>query len=104
MLSDMARLIIMTSCAILRKEEAMTEAAEVRTISEKRAKFIELTERRTSNAIKAIEIIGNLGNRANYEFNGLDARKIVVALKTAVETVNAKMNATGKRSQTLFNL
>ena len=82
----------------------MTEAAEVQTISEKRAKFIELAERRTSNAIKAIEIIGNLGNRANYEFNELGVRKIVVALETAVETVKAKMNATGKRSLTLFRL
>ena len=82
----------------------MTEAAEVLTISEKRAKFIELAERRTSNAIKAIEIIGHLGNRASYEYNELDVRKIVVALETAVETVKAKMNATGKRSLTLFRL
>jgi hypothetical protein len=76
------------------------DAAEVQTISEKRAKFIELAERRTSNAIKAIEIIGHLGNRANYEFSELDVRKIAAALERAVETVKAKMNAPGKRSPT----
>jgi len=62
----------------------------------KRAKFTELAERRTSNAIKAIEIVGHLGNRANYEFNELGVRKTVVALETAVKTVKAKMNAWGK--------
>jgi hypothetical protein len=82
----------------------MAEAAEVQTISEKRAKFIELAERRTSNAIKAIEITGRLGNRANYEYSELDVRKIVAALEAAVETVKSKMNAPGKRSQTLFQL
>ena len=48
-------------------------------------------------------VIANLfGNRASYEYNELDVRKIVVAIETAVETVKAKMNATGKKS--LFRL
>src|SRR5258707_754742 len=47
--------------------------------AEKRRKFVELAENRTINAIKAIRVIGKLGNKNAYQFDdseGGDIRKL----------------------------
>jgi hypothetical protein len=53
----------------------------------KREKFVELAEARTKNAIKAIRIIGKLGNKNAYDFNEADVKKIASALNREVDAM-----------------
>jgi hypothetical protein len=57
----------------------------------KRAKFVSLAERRTVNAIKAIRVIGKLGNRSAYEYGEADVNKIARALIKEVEALKVRM-------------
>jgi hypothetical protein len=53
---------------------------DTRKIVEKRDRFVKLAESRTAGAIKAIRVIGKLGNRSHYEYSEADVRKIAAAL------------------------
>lgn len=57
---------------------------------ERRAKFVRLANKRVNRAIKAIQLVGNLSNRSNYDYTEDDVGKIFSAL-------NAEMKATKKR-------
>ena len=59
---------------------------------DKRAKFVELAQSRVNKAISQIRLIGNLANRANYDFDDEDAKKIVRALQKEIEVLKAKFN------------
>jgi hypothetical protein len=72
--------------------------------SKKRQKFVELAERRTVNAIKAIRIIGKLGNRSHYEFDEADVRKIVQVLTRELDALRSRMLTTGARETIDFKL
>ena len=72
--------------------------------SNKRQKFVELAERRTVNAIKAIRVIGKLGNRSHYEFEEADVRKIVQALTKELDGLRARMLTKGARETVEFKL
>ena len=41
-----------------------------------RTKFVELANKRVSRALKAIQLIGNLSNRSNYDFTEEDVTKM----------------------------
>ena len=71
---------------------------------DKRQKFVELGEKRTKNAIKAIRVIGNLGNRAHYEFDENDVRKIVSALSKEVDALKQKLSHTTHDDKIGFRL
>ncbi len=71
---------------------------------EKRLKFVELAERRTVNAIKAIRVLGKLGNRSVYEFDDSDVKKIVSALTREIEELKARMSSTGGKEAIDFKL
>ena len=64
----------------------------------KRAKFVKLAENRTVNAIKAIRIIGKLGNPNAYEYYEDDVKKIAKALMDEIEAMKTRMKST-KRSE-----
>jgi len=64
----------------------------------KRKKFVELAEKRTINAIKAIRVIGKLGNRNAYTYDDEDVRKIIKALNDEIEALKSRMKST-KRSE-----
>jgi FKBP-type peptidyl-prolyl cis-trans isomerase (trigger factor) len=70
----------------------------------KRDKFVELAEKRTKNAIKAIRIIAKLGNRNAYEYSEADVKKIATALSREVETLRARMSHTGGKENVEFSL
>lgn len=59
--------------------------------AEKAAKFKELGVKRTKNAIKAIDLIGNLSG-SNYVSTPEQHATIIKALRTAVDTVEAKLS------------
>ena len=70
----------------------------------KREKFVELAESRTVNAIKAIRIIGKLGNKNAYQFDDSDVQKIARALNKEVEALKARMSSTGGKESVDFKL
>ncbi|MBP0447529.1 hypothetical protein J8J14_22470 [Roseomonas sp. SSH11] len=57
---------------------------------DKRAKFVELANKRVNAAIKAVRLVSNLGNRSNYEYTEEDARKMMRALQKELDTAKAK--------------
>jgi hypothetical protein len=63
-------------------------------LTTRRAKFVQLAESRTTTAIKAIRVIGKLGNRNAYDFDEADVRKIAKALIDEVEALKSRMKTT----------
>jgi ribosomal protein L7/L12 len=74
------------------------------TKAEKRVKFVQLAESRTINAIKAIRVIGKLGNRSAYEYTEADVRKIASALSREIEALKARMLQSGSKESVDFSL
>jgi hypothetical protein len=75
-----------------------------KTKAEKRAKFVELAENRTRNAIKAIRVIGKLGNKNAYDYDDSDVTKIIRALNKEIEALKARMTSTGGKEAVDFKL
>ena len=72
--------------------------------AEKRDKFVELAESRTINAIKAIRVIGKLGNRSAYEYSEADVKKIASALAREIDALKARMLQSGSKESVDFTL
>lgn len=70
----------------------------------KREKFVKLAEGRTVNAIKAIRVIGKLGNKNAYQFDESDVQKIVRALGKEIEALRARMTSSGGKESVEFKL
>jgi ribosomal protein L7/L12 len=81
-----------------------TDKKEATEINSKREKFVELAENRTINAIKAIRIIGKLGNKNAYQFDDSDVQKIVRALNKEVEALKNRMSSSGGKESVDFKL
>ena len=73
-------------------------------VSGKRAKFVQLAESRTVNAIRAIRVIGKLGNKSHYQYDEADVKKIVSALTKELEAFKARMTEQGSRVTVEFKL
>lgn len=71
---------------------------------EKRKKFVQLAENRTINAIRAIRVIGKLGNRSHYEYNEADVKKIVSALTKEIDALKARMTDKAGKASVDFKL
>ena len=56
-------------------------------VKDKRAKFIELGEKRMGSAIRTIGLIGNLSDKNNYIYTDADALLIIKVLRTEVAKV-----------------
>lgn len=82
----------------------MNEQKRTEKSKEKRQKFIELAERRTRNAIKAIRVISKLGNKSAYDYDDADVRKIANALTKEIEALKVRMSSTGSKEAVEFNL
>jgi len=81
------------------------KVTQIRTgTKDKRAKFVELAERRTVNAIRSIRVIGKLGNPFAYEYDESDVRKIVSALTREIEDLRLKMAKKNPRASVEFKL
>jgi len=81
-----------------------TDGKTTKSKSEKRGKFVELAEKRTRNAIKAIRVIGKLGNKNAYHFDDGDVQKIVRALNKEIDTMKARLSHTGSKEAVDFSL
>jgi hypothetical protein len=75
----------------------MVPKSSPKSSQDKREKFVELAQSRTVNAIKAIRVIGKLGNKSAYEYDDADVKKIISALSKEVVALKARLgNKTGK--------
>lgn len=70
----------------------------------KREKFVELAESRTVNAIKAIRVIGKLGNKNAYQFDDGDVAKIIRALTKEIDALKSRMSSSGGKELVEFKL
>jgi hypothetical protein len=84
------------------QKTARAKAADKQT--DKRAKFIELAERRTRNVIKSIRVIAKLGNRHAYEYGDADVQKIAKALIREVEALKVRMSSSSGKESVDFSL
>ncbi len=70
----------------------------------KRDKFVRIAEKRTANAMKTIRIIGKLGNKAHYEYDEKDVKKIISALSKEVESLKHRLSESGGKDVVEFTL
>ena len=70
----------------------------------KRAKFVELAERRTVNTICSIRVIGKLGNPFAYDYDEADVKKIIAALTKEIDDLRLKMMKKGVKTAVEFKL
>jgi hypothetical protein len=81
------------------------EAAEDdSTPHDRRAKFVELAQSRTITAIRAIRVIGKLGNKAHYEYDETDVKKIVDVLSRELDALRVRMIQRAGKVQIDFKL
>lgn len=69
-----------------------------------REKFIRLATRRVNNALKAIQLIGNLSNRGNYDYTEKDVEKIFAALTSEIKNCRERFSASGSKTKNGFSL
>ena len=63
-----------------------------------REKFVRLANKRVSNALKAMQLIGNLANRSNYDYTEADVQKIFKALQEELSVSKKKFDMAQKRN------
>ncbi len=64
-----------------------------------RTKFVELANKRVSRALKAIQLIGNLSNRSNYDFTEEDVSKIFKALEDEMTDCRKRFDRAAKKQR-----
>lgn len=69
-----------------------------------RDKFIRLANKRVNNALKSIELIGNLSNRSNYDYTEEDAEKIFLALNRELKACKERFLNAGSKKNSKFSL
>lgn len=82
----------------------VTELPAKRASSSKREKFVQLAENRTVNAIKAIRVIGKLGNPSAYDYSEADVKKIAAVLTREIEALKVRMTSKDSRETVEFKL
>lgn len=71
---------------------------------DKRTKFIELAESRVNRALKQLELIGNLANKSNYEYDKSDYKKIFRVIDDEVKSMKRKFIDADDSGKTKFKL
>lgn len=71
---------------------------------DRRERFVSLAEARTEKALNAIRLLGNLANRANYEYTDGDAAQIVRALEHEVKNLRIKFSESSDGRSSSFKL
>lgn len=56
-------------------------------VRDKRAKFVELANKRVNRALKDLALIANLANRRNYDYDDEQAKKIIKVLQVEIDLV-----------------
>jgi DNA-binding MarR family transcriptional regulator len=86
------------------KIRALSEQETAPRERDKRRKFVQLAEKRTANAMRAIRVIAKLGNKAHYEYDEKDVKKIAAVLSREVEALRTRMTSRGGQETIEFRL
>ncbi len=70
----------------------------------KRKKFETLVERRMTNALQQIKLVGNLSNNSGYEWTDRDVKKIVKALDDAITELKQRFKNPKVARRTEFKI
>lgn len=68
----------------------------------KKVKFRELATKRVNNALKNIQLIGNLSNTRAYEYDEEDVKKMFKSLREEITIAESKFKAKGKNNNFKF--
>jgi len=60
-------------------------------------KFKRLAEKRTNAVLEQLRILGNLSNKANYDYSPEEVRKIFSAIDSQLRTVKARFSKSTKK-------
>ena len=69
---------------------------------DRRAKFVELANKRTHSVVKGLKLIGNLSSRANYKWDEEDARKIFSTIRKELRVAETRFrgaDSDGKKEE-----
>jgi len=72
-------------------------------MNKRRERFIKVGERRINNALKAINLIGNLANKGNYEYSQAEVKKIERVLKEELVSTMNKFDNKNSKSKDGFS-
>ena len=71
-------------------------------MNKKREIFVRLSNNRLNSAIKAIKLVGNLGNKSHYEYTDKDKKIIEEALKEAIKDAMNRFRVEKKNNENLI--
>ena len=69
----------------------------IKEIGAKNNKFKELAEKRVKNALKQIQLTGNLSNKYSYDYSEGDINKILSAIDNEIMILKARFETTHKK-------
>jgi hypothetical protein len=69
-----------------------------------RSKFVRLATKRVNNALKLIQLVGNLSNRGNYEYTDKDVERIFAALSAEIKNCRERFASSGSKNRNGFSL
>ena len=72
--------------------------------TDKRSKFVEMAERRVTNTIKDIQLVGNLANGRMYEYERTDVNKIFKKLQSELDRAKLRFEQNLDKPETNFKL
>lgn len=72
------------------------------TENKKTEKFEELAQKRVSETLKKLQLIGNLANRNNYDYTDQHVKQIIETLETEVKILKNKFTEESKDRNTEF--
>ena len=70
----------------------------------KKEKFRELAENRVKKALKLLKLIGNLANRAHYDYSTQDSKKIISALRSEIKNIETRFKSKNSSDDNDFKL
>jgi ABC-type Fe3+-hydroxamate transport system substrate-binding protein len=69
-----------------------------------RERFVDLANKRVTNAIRQIRLVGNLANRRSYNYSDADAKKILRTLQQEVNALKARFQGDDGENSSIFSL
>lgn len=70
--------------------------------NKKSEKFKELAEKRVTETLKKLQLIGNLANKNNYDYTDEQAKQIIETLESEIKSLKNKFAEENKQRSTEF--
>lgn len=70
---------------------------------DKSARFMRLAERRVTETIRKMRLVGNLSNRHNYSYTNEQVKQIVDALEAEIRQIRARFRQEDSSQPPLFS-